>query len=79
MSAAVAHIRVFPSLCYISWIRRIQLEPVKHNCRILKAFLCLSLTVDTVGVMVSKPDCWSVDPWIKSHKDLFNIALFFVI
>ena len=46
-----ADTRVFPILYLISWISRIrwiQLESVKHDWRLLKAFLCLSLTVGSV-------------------------------
>ena len=40
--------RVFPILYQISRIRRIQLESVKHNWRLLEAFLCFTLTVGSV-------------------------------
>ena len=36
---------VFDSIELIRWIRWIQLESVKHDWRLLKAFLCLPLTV----------------------------------
>ena len=55
--------RVFPILYkirWISWIRWIQLESVKHNWRLLKAFLCLSLTVGSCGIVVKTPDWESV-------------------
>ena len=31
-------------------------EAVRHDCRLLKAFLYLPLTVGSVGVMVMTPD-----------------------
>ena len=52
-------IRRFLILYYIiliSRIRWIQLESVKHGWMLLKAFLCLPLTVGSVGVMVMTPD-----------------------
>ena len=67
---------IFPILCQIRLIRRIrwiQREPVKHGWRLLQAFLCLLLTVWHFGVMVSMPDCWSVNPWFKPRKSLSNI------
>ena len=45
-----------PAGCLIRWIISIKLEPVNHDWRILKAFLCLSLTATSYGVMVSMPD-----------------------
>ena len=52
----------------ISWI---QLESVKHDCRIVKVFLCLPLTACSLSTMVSKPDCWSVVWGFKAHRSLF--------
>ena len=31
------------------------------------------------SVMVRMPDYWSVYAWVKSHKSLKNITIFFVI
>ena len=42
------HIRIFSILYSIHLISRIKLEPVNHDWRPLKVFLCLPLTVDTL-------------------------------
>ena len=49
----------------ISWI---QLESVSH--RLVKVFLCLSLTACLSGIMTRMPDCWSVRAQ-NSHKPFF--------
>ena len=62
---------VFSILYYINWtsrIRWIQLESVKHDWRLLKAFLCLILKVGSVGVMVMTPDWESVGWEYKNFK-----------
>ena len=66
--------RIFSILYQIHWIRWIswiQLEPVKHDSRIVKAFLCLSLTAYSFSIMVSMPDWWSVVWVFKAHRSLF--------
>ena len=71
--------RVFPTLCYIHlirWTHWIQLEPVKHECKVLKTLLCLSLTDYSFSIMVSMPDCGSEDYRFKSQRGLFYFNYF---
>ena len=63
----------------IRWISWIQLEPASHDCRIVKVFLWLSLTVCSFGIMVSMPDCWSVVWRLNSQGLVLNITVFFCL
>ena len=71
--------RVFPILCYISWIRwikLIQLESFEQDWRLLKAFLCLSLTVDTLVYWLASLTGDQEVPGSSLTKVFFIIANF---
>ena len=57
----------------------IQLESVKHDWRWLKAFLCLPLTVGSVGVMVMTPDCESIGCEFKYSTGIFGFVEMIVL
>ena len=57
MNAERSDNSVFPILYWINLIRIIQLESVKHDRKLLKAFMCLPLTeLWLFGAMVMTPD-----------------------
>ena len=64
---------------WIRWISWIQLESVNHDYRMVKDFLCLSLTTCSFSTMVSMPDWWSVVWGFKAHRSLFLNDNFFLI
>ena len=74
-------IRVFPILYLIRLIR--QIRWIKHDqlsiTEVYRSFSMLLTHSLLFSVMVSIPDCSSVDSGFKPHKSLFNIRLFFYL